>query len=190
MWAPQLGRPYLDDRGIVWRRGTMAGMPDVQRPNMAGYGVPTDLDGTLPWAWAVERLRTNRNYWVVTVDAEGHPHSTPVWGLWHTDDTFWFSCDHSAYKARNIEQNPHVAVTTDSTIEYVSVEGVAVRLPPPQEVAHAWAVKYADGTDDDGPAELETFFAAHAVFGVRPAKAIGMIERPDEFAQKATRWVW
>ena len=50
-----------------------------------------------------------------TVDAAGRPHSTPVWGVWHTDDTFWFSCAPSAFKARNLRANPYVAITTDST---------------------------------------------------------------------------
>ena len=160
---------------------------------MAAYGVPSDPAGTLPWEWARQRLVANRNYWVVTVDPSGRPHSTPVWGVWHTDDTFWFSCDPSAYKARNLATNAHVAVTTDSTVEYVSVEGVAERAPAPTEVARAWAVKYDDGTGDGGAgdvAEMEAFFASNAAFCVRPTKAIGVIERPDEFAERATRWVW
>jgi hypothetical protein len=161
---------------------------------MADYGVPADLDGTLPWEWGRTRLVANRNYWVVTVDAAGRPHSTPVWGVWHDDDTFWFSCAPSALKARNLRVNPHVAVTTDDTVEYVSVEGVAVEMVPPTAVSAAWARKYDDGTGDGGGpsdlAELEAFFASNAAFRVQPTKAIGMIERPDEFALRATRWVW
>ena len=48
---------------------------------MPGYGVPDDVGGLLPWSWAEERLVSNRNYWVVTVDADHHPHAMPVWGL-------------------------------------------------------------------------------------------------------------
>lgn len=166
-------------------------MPAARRPNMPGYGVPSDPAGTLPWAWARERLTANRNYWIGTVDAEGRPHSTPVWGVWHDDDTFWFSCDPGALKARNLAVNPHVVVTTDDTVEFVSVEGVATRRPAPAEVARAWARKYDDGTGDGGAAdvaEMEAFFAANTTFCVQPVKAIGMIERPDEFAERATRW--
>lgn len=116
--------------------------------------------------------------------------------MWHTDNTFWFSCAPTAYKARNLRINPHVAVTTDSTVEFVSVEGVAAEVAAPSEVARAWARKYDDGTGDGGGggeqdvAEMEAFFASNAAFQVRPAKGIGMIERPDEFAEKATRWVF
>ena len=171
----------------------MAATPISQRPAMSDYGVPADPAGTLPFEWARERLVANRNYWVVTVDPAARPHATPVWGLWDTDDTFWFSCAPSAFKARNLRANPYVAITTDSTVEFVSVEGVATELSAPAEVARAWALKYDDGTGDGGEgdvAEMEQFFAANAAFQVRPTKAIGMIERPDEFAEKATRWVW
>ena len=37
---------------------------------------------------------------------------------------------------------------------------------------------------------MEAFFSGNAAFQVRPTKVIGMIERPDEFAQRATRWVF
>ena len=160
---------------------------------MADYGVPADPHGVLPFEWARERLVANRNYWVGTVDAGGRPHSTPVWGVWDTDDTFWFSCAPTAYKARNLRVNPHVVITTDSTVEFVSVEGLAAETTAPTSVARAWAKKYDDGTGDGGDgdvAEMEAFFASNAAFQVRPTKAIGMIERPDEFAEKATRWVF
>lgn len=161
---------------------------------MADYGVPTDPTGALPFEWARERLIANRNYWVVTVDAAGRPHSTPVWGVWTSDDTFWFSCAPTAYKARNLRINPAVAITTTDTVEFVSVEGMAAEAEPPPEIAREWAVKYGDDNDRDHPdqavAEMAQFFASNAAFQVRPTKAIGMIEREEEFATKATRWVW
>ena len=49
---------------------------------MSDYGVPADLDGTLPWVWAEQRLTGNRNYRVVTASAAGRPHALPVWGVW------------------------------------------------------------------------------------------------------------
>lgn len=161
---------------------------------MSGYGVPTDAAGALPFEWARERLIANRNYWVGTVDPAGRPHSTPVWGVWMPDDVFWFSCDPLAYKARNLRNNPNVVVTTADTVEFVSVEGAAAEAAPPDEVSRAWAIKYGDDHDREDPeaaiAEMAEFFASNAAFAVRPTKAIGMIERAEEFAEKATRWVW
>lgn len=156
---------------------------------MSSYGVPDDLDGTLEWSWARDRLVANRNYWVVTVDPAGRPHSTPVWGVWDPeDDAFTFSCAPDALKARNIARNPHVVVTVDDTVEVVSVEGVAAPLNDARAAAEAYARKYEE--DPGRRPQMVEFMLSHAVFSVRPTKAIGIIEREDDFARRATRWVW
>ncbi len=162
-------------------------MPRVERPAMSDYGVPADLENALPWEWADERLTANRNYWVVTVDAHAQPHAMPVWGVW-VDESFWFSCSPNALKARNIANNPKVVVATSDTVEVVSVEGTAAAIPVPYEVSLAWAHKYGDGTQSVD--EMVEFFSSHAAFRVTPSKAIGMIERAEEFAERATRWSW
>ena len=38
--------------------------------------------------------------------------------------------------------------------------------------------------------EMETFLRSHAMVEVEPVVAFGIIEREEEFAQKATRWRW
>jgi hypothetical protein len=48
---------------------------------MTDYGVPEELEGTLPWSWAEERLAESRNFWLVTADGNGRPHAMPVWGV-------------------------------------------------------------------------------------------------------------
>jgi hypothetical protein len=156
---------------------------------MRGYGVPDDPQGTLPWSWAEERLIRSRNYWVVTVDAETSPHAMPVWGLWRRgEDQFWFSADSDSLKARNIAANPNVVVAADDTIEVVSVEGRATRADANRAVAEDYAAKYE--TDPAAQAQLAEFFLQGAVFRVTPVRAFGIIERADEFAERATRWVW
>ena len=170
-------------------------MPLVERPDMSGYGVPTDPADALPWTWAQQRLVDNRNYWVVTASASGRPHSLPVWGVWLPEsDRFWFSCAPTARKARNIAENPQCVVTIDDTIECVSVEGHA-RLVDPQADAHAidravatYVTKYWE--DDAVHAEMEAFLRSHAIVEVTPERAFGIIEREEEFAQRATRWRW
>ena len=44
--------------------------------------IAADAGGTLPWAWAEERLIRSRSYWVATVWPDGRPHVSPVWGAW------------------------------------------------------------------------------------------------------------
>lgn len=162
---------------------------------MSDYGVPTDPDGALPWAWAQERLVANRNYWVVTASASGRPHSLPVWGAWLADDDrFWFSCSPRSRKARNVAENPMVVVTVDDTVECVSVEGRARIVDPAGEAAAvdravtAYVTKY--WPDPSEHATSEAFVRSHAIVEVVPERAFGIIERDDEFAERATRWAF
>ena len=158
---------------------------------MASYGVPTDPEGALPWSWAEERLTANRNYWVVTVNDDGRPSATPVWGVWIPEQpTFVFSCAPDARKARNIAQNAQVCVMVDDTVECVSVEGIAATLDDETSrnaAATTYAEKYAPPEER---ASMREFVLGHAVFAVRPVKAVAIIEREEEFASKATRWTW
>jgi nitroimidazol reductase NimA-like FMN-containing flavoprotein (pyridoxamine 5'-phosphate oxidase superfamily) len=162
---------------------------------MSDYGVPEDLEGTLPWEWAEERLLANKNFWVVTVSASGRPHSLPVWGVWLPEvERFWFSCSPHARKARNIRENPQCVVTVDDTVECVSVEGrarivdAALEADAVDRAVAAYSVKYADGPSSHE--EMAEFLLAHTLVEVAPDRAFGIIERADEFATRATRWQW
>jgi len=165
-------------------------MPRSERPNMAAYGVPVDdPEGLLPWEWAEERLLPNRNYWVVTVDPAGRPHSMPVWGLWVAEtERFWFSCAADSLKARNLTANPHIVVTTEDTVEVVSIEGQATAVPPSRPIADAIGQKY-DSTDVNAET-LAAFMMQQGMYEVTPVKGFGLIERPEEFGPRATRWIF
>jgi nitroimidazol reductase NimA-like FMN-containing flavoprotein (pyridoxamine 5'-phosphate oxidase superfamily) len=165
--------------------------PRAERPDMQDYGVPRDLADVLPWSWAEERLLANRNYWVITASAAGRPAAMPVWGVWLPDSsTFAFSCSPNARKARNIRANPQVAFAIDDTVECVSVEGTARELPADrqQAAAETYAAKYEP--DPAKRADMVTFVTSHSMWEVVPQRAFAIIEREDEFAQRATRWVW
>jgi general stress protein 26 len=170
-------------------------MPKVERPAMSDYGVPQDPAGALAWEWAEQRLVGNKNYWVVTATASARPHAMPVWGVWLADpDRFWFSCSPSSRKARNIGENPQCVVTVDDTVECISVEGRARMADLDADAAAidravaSYVTKYWD--DPDVHAEMEAFVRSHAIVEVTPERAFGIIERAEEFAQRATRWRW
>ena len=164
---------------------------------MGGYGVPAEVEGALPWAWARERLVASRNYWVVTANAAGRPHALPVWGVWLPSEVFWFGCAPSARKARNLAANPHAVVTVDSTVEVVSVE-CRGRASTEAELAAAlvaFEAKYGaemaeNAGEGDDAVDLEAFLRQNAAFTFEPERAFGIIERPDEFSARATRWRW
>jgi hypothetical protein len=163
--------------------------PRVERPRMSAYGVPSEVTDALAWSWAEERLQRCRNYWVVTVSPDGRPHGMPVWGVWLSQqERFWFSCAPDSFKARNLASNPHMVVMVDDTVEVVSLEGTAAAVAADPLCAQQWAQKYEP--DPAKHAEMIQFLAGNAAFEVTPRKAFGVIEREDEFATKATRWVW
>jgi hypothetical protein len=49
-------------------------------------------------------------------------------------------------------------------------------------------VKYWE--DPSVHADMEAFVRSHAIIEVTPQVAFGIIERDEEFAQRATRWRW
>ena len=115
------------------------------------YGNPSA--STPEWDEIARLLTDAQLYWIVTVRADGRPHAVPLVGVWH-DGAFAFCTGVEEQKQRNLDANPHVAVTTGSTGaggwqngKDVVVEGTAVRVTDPeslQELADAWSAKYGD----------------------------------------------
>jgi len=115
------------------------------------YGDPS---ATAPQWEDIERLLTSAQlYWIITVRADGRPHAVPLVGVWH-DGAFAFCTGSEEQKQRNLDANPHVAVTTGSTGvngwdtgKDVVVEGSAVRVTDfdaLQALADAWYAKYGE----------------------------------------------
>jgi hypothetical protein len=55
-------------------------------------------------------------------------------------------------------------------------------------MAGQYATKYEP--DPDKQAELATFVKSNALWEIVPQRAFAVIEREEDFAQRATRWVW
>lgn len=165
----------------------------TDRPLMADYGVPDGLEGVLDWDWARERMIGSRTYWIATADAGGRPGLTPVWGVWLDEpDAFWFSCAPSARKARNLADNAAISVATEDPTAFVSLEGMA-RPGDAGDVLDAAVGEYWRKYGDEMPsteAETEEFLRSNAGHVVTPERAFGMIETPEDFGPRATRWRW
>ena len=161
--------------------------PLAERPDMTDYGVGGPQWEALPWSWAAQRLATNKNFWVVTASAGGRPHAMPVWGVWDDDDhRFAFSCSPNARKARNLAANPQMSFAVDSTEECISVEGRAA--PVAADRVETWVERYLAKYTPIEPELSGDFLRAHAFFEMTPSRAFAVIERTDEFANRATRW--
>lgn len=157
---------------------------------MPDYGVDTHSWSPLPWSWAAERLITNRNFWVVTVSADGRPHALPVWGVWDDDDgRFAFSCAPGARKARNLAANPRTVIMIDDTVECLSVEGRAA--PIHEDAGRAqWIERYLAKYQPISPDLSADFLRQHLIVEFHPERAFAIIEREEEFSTRATRWVF
>lgn len=149
--------------------------PVASRPNFAaGYGVPSEPEGMLPWSWAEEQLEASRNYWIVTVRADGSPHSAPVWGVW-VDDAVVFSTSPESRKGRNLARDRRVLVNLESGDDVVIVEGEVETIALDDAIADLYEAKYDYRPSGDGD-----------WFAVRPRVAYAWRER--DFPQSVTRF--
>lgn len=165
--------------------------PRGEQPNMPDYGVGGTSWSPLPWSWAAERLVANRNFWLVTVSGEGRPHALPVWGVWdETDRRFMFSCGPHARKARNLAANPQAVMMVDDTVECISVEGRATVLDTGHERREVWIERYVDKYRPAFADISAEFVRSHVVIEFVPERAFAIVERDEEFATRATRWVF
>ncbi len=127
-------------------------------------------DGLPPVDWdAIERkleegstpapdAHNTRSTWLATVNEDGSPHVTPVGAIW-LDGTFWFQTG-TTRKGRNVARDPRCSVGLSIRDADVVVEGDAVHVTDPDQVAKAarswnlggWPVEPSeDGTGITAP---------------------------------------
>ncbi len=162
--------------------------PVPTRPFMPGYGILPASEGTglLPWEWAEERLRRSHDYWLTTVRNDARPHIMPVWGVW-MESCVWFSSGAMSRKARNIEVNPWVAITTDNALEPVVVEGEALLVSPTGQ--RDSIARFADAVNSKYETEYGVeFFLDNACFRIAPARVYGLTE--SDFTGSPTKWTF
>jgi nitroimidazol reductase NimA-like FMN-containing flavoprotein (pyridoxamine 5'-phosphate oxidase superfamily) len=107
-------------------------------------------EGAAPTEWAQARrsLQDAAVYWLSTVRPDRHPHVTPLLSVW-LDDALHFCTGPHERKARNLEINPHVVLTTGSNVLNegldLVVEGDAVTVRDEatlHRIADAYEAKY------------------------------------------------
>lgn len=106
--------------------------------------------GPTPWDEAIATLAEAELYWLTTVRADGRPHVTPLIAVWH-DGAIHFCTGLQEQKARNLEHERHVALTTgtnawDAGLDVV-VEGSVRRITADDELrtlADRWLEKYGE----------------------------------------------
>jgi len=151
--------------------------PKPSRPYIPDYGIPTSIEGTLPWSHVGERMEQSRNYWVGTVRPDGRPHVVPVWGVW-VEGTLYFGGGPDTRWSRNLAANPQVAMHLESGDDVVILEGEVERITDP---AHPMASRI----DDAYEAKYQMRHGL-PVWVLRPQVAFAWSKFPDN----ATRWLF
>jgi general stress protein 26 len=140
-----------------------------------------------PWDETERALEAAELYWITTVRPDNRPHVTPLIGVFF-DGALHFTTGLEEQKARNLEHNSQVALTTGTNTWAqgldVVVEGTAMRLTDNdvlQRLAAAiedkygavWHFDVGDGLflHSDGAGEA-------AVFRVEPTKVIAFAKDP------------
>ncbi len=141
--------------------------------------------GPTRWPDAARVLEQAELYWLTTVRGDGRPHVTPLIGVVE-DQAPHFCTGLREQKARNLERNKRVALTTGNNkwahgLDVV-VEGVAVRVTDRavlQRLADAYEAKY--GTDwhfEVGEGVFGAGEDAAAVFRIEPDKVLAFAKQP------------
>jgi len=140
-----------------------------------------------PWSETERALEAAELYWITTVRSDGRPHVTPLIGV-VLDGVPHFTTGLEEQKARNLEHNANVALTTGNNTWAqgldVVVEGKAVRVMDAdalQRLAIAFEDKYGaawhfdvgDGVFLHGGGEHSA-----AVFRIEPAKVLAFAKDP------------
>jgi nitroimidazol reductase NimA-like FMN-containing flavoprotein (pyridoxamine 5'-phosphate oxidase superfamily) len=139
-----------------------------------------------PWAEVVGVLERAELYWLTTVRRDGRPHVTPLVGA-VDGEAVHFCTGLDEQKARNLEHNDRVAITTgnnewSSGLDVV-VEGRAVRVTD-EEVLRRLAAAYDVKYGGDWHFEVTDGMFRHgdgggaAVFRIEPAKVLAFAKDP------------
>jgi pyridoxine/pyridoxamine 5'-phosphate oxidase len=138
-----------------------------------------------PWPDVAQGLERAELYWLTTVRADGRPHVTPLVAV-AEGATVHFCTGLGEQKARNLEQNRQVALTTGANTWArgldVVVEGIAVRVAGDDELqrlADAYEAKYGSVWHFD---VVDGAFAngeqIAAVFRIEAAKVLAFAKQP------------
>jgi len=109
----------------------------------------------------------------------------PVWAVWDAGG-LWFSSSLRSRKARNLDADPRLTVTTDNALEPVVVEGTAERVVALEARTRFVGLSNAKYGTDYSVDFLDP--AVNATFRVTPRWAFGLVEA--DFAGSPTRWAF
>lgn len=153
----------------------------------------SDGAATRSWLETVPELADAEIFWLSTVRPDGRPHVTPLISVL-IDESLHFCTGATEQKAKNLEQNPNVVMTTGNNslnegLDLV-VEGRAVLVTDERTLQHAadlYATKYEGWHFDVRDGALHGDGGAAMLYQVRADKAFGF-GKGEPYSQ--TRWTF
>jgi PPOX class probable F420-dependent enzyme len=170
------------------RSKTLPNEPVRPKPKASRPAMPKEYrikgarigSGLRSWKEVVEQLAKARNYWIVTVRADGHPHAMPVWGIWNKG-IFLFSTSRRSQKGRNLSRNPQLVVHLESGDNVVILEGAAEEVTDPVRL-DAYVTAYGEKYQS----EPDISDKKNVTYALRIQTAFSWLEK--DFVGGATRW--
>jgi hypothetical protein len=152
-------------------------------------------DAIASWEDGQQQLAEASDYWLTTINPNGHPHVMPLFGVW-SEGHLYFTSSPDAQKAKNLEDNPHCAIATHGKTLDLIVEGEAHRITDDatlQRIADAYNAKYGwpvtvkDGAYDAPFGAPSAGKPPYQLYEVRLTKAFGL-GTAEPYG--ATRWTF
>jgi PPOX class probable F420-dependent enzyme len=140
--------------------------------------------GHLPWSSVDRRLRSMREIWVATADAEARPHAVPVW-FWWDGEVVYFTTKASSRKAANLFRQPEIVVLNGDGADPIIIEGRAELVDDRQALERldaAYAEKYVAPESGE---RATIFVEGDVVLRVRPRRV-----QAWSYANVGTRTEW
>ncbi|MCC6612543.1 MAG: pyridoxamine 5'-phosphate oxidase family protein [Anaerolineae bacterium] len=144
------------------------------------YPQPKTADVLLPWDFVVQQMSAAEYYWLATSGADGVTHTMPVWGYWFRDRIHFDGSPDTRW-ARNLLQNPQIAVHLPSAEQVVIIEGRAAMLDEADLGADVWAALDAAFQQKYHVKQGSPFWVVH------PRKVLAW-DTPG--LERMTRWVF
>jgi hypothetical protein len=154
----------------------------------------TEDAAATPWEEVIARLTDESTHWLVTVRPDGRPHVVPVGAVW-MDDALFFTTGQGTRKEKNVERNPHCAVSFGSRGYDLVIEGEATRETDDERLqrlaevyaAQGWPATAGDGALDAPYSAPTTGPAPYNVYRVTPTAAFAF-GTEEETVNRATRY--
>ena len=127
--------------------------PKVTRPTFP-KGYVDKPASFLTWEWVAAQLTESKHYWLCsvhppsTVGSAVLPHVVPRWCV-YVDGKIYYDGSPDTRHARNIEENPHIAVHLESGSDAIILEGTSAPADKPspefgRKLSQAYRKKYKE----------------------------------------------